>query len=78
MPRANPQFPSASRTAAAPIARKVLARYFGIPDDDEAALKRVAGFVPLHDQYGAEIRLSALDDPDAAGVDADADQHGDD
>ncbi len=60
-------------TAAAPIARKVFARYFGIPDEDEAALKRTAGFVPLHDQYGAAIRLSALNEPYPGGADADAD-----
>jgi penicillin-binding protein 2 len=58
-------------TAAAPIARKVLARYFGVPDEDPAALKRVAGFVPEHDQSGAMIRLSALNAPPVAGPHAD-------
>jgi len=50
-------------TAAAPIARKVLAHFFGVPEEDPAALKRVAGFVPEHDQPGAAIRLSALREP---------------
>ena len=52
-------------TAAAPIARKVLARYFGVPDEDPAALKRVAGFLPEDDEPGALIRLSALNEPPA-------------
>ena len=46
-------------TAAAPIARKVLARYFGVPDEDPSALKRVAGFVPEDDEPGMMMRLSA-------------------
>ncbi len=48
-------------TAAAPIARKVLAHYFGIPADDPATLKKVAGFVPEHDEPGMALRLSALE-----------------
>lgn len=62
-------------TAAAPIARKVLARYFHVPEDDPNALKHAAGFVPDHDEHGAAIRLAALEDPTAAGVDADDDDH---
>jgi len=58
-------------TAAAPIARKVLARYFHVPEEDPAALKRVAGFVPEADQHGAVIRLSALNEPYPVGPDAD-------
>jgi penicillin-binding protein 2 len=50
-------------TAAAPIARKVLARYFGVPDEDPAALRRVAGFLPERDEPGSLIRLSASRDP---------------
>jgi penicillin-binding protein 2 len=53
-------------TAAAPIARKVLARYFGVPEEDPAALKRVAGFVPADDEPGMMVRLSALADPAVA------------
>jgi penicillin-binding protein 2 len=53
-------------TAAAPIARKVLARYFGVPEEDPAALKRVAGFVPEDDEPGLAVRLTSLTDPDAA------------
>jgi len=61
-------------TAAAPIARKVLARYFNVPEDDPNALKHAAGFVPDRDEHGAAIRLAALEDPAAAPVvDADGD-----
>ncbi len=58
-------------TAAAPIAQKVLAKYFNIPDEDLTALKRVAGFVPTNDQPAAMIRLSAVNAPDP-GDDSDA------
>jgi penicillin-binding protein 2 len=44
-------------TAAAPIARKVLSRYFGIPDEDPTALKRVAGFVPEEDEHALAMVL---------------------
>ena len=45
----------------APIARKVLAHYFGIPEEDPAALKRVAGFVPEDDEPGMVLQLSQLE-----------------
>jgi len=51
-------------TAAAPIARKVLAQYFGVPDEDPAALKRVAGFVPEDDDAGVALRLVSASDAD--------------
>ena len=65
-------------TAAAPIARKVLARYFGVSEEDAAALKHAAGFVPEEDEHGVAVRLAALSDPEVARAVAAAHDHDDD
>jgi hypothetical protein len=42
-----------------------------VPEEDPAALKRVAGFLPDRDEPGRIIRLSALNEPYPTGPDGD-------